>query len=82
MAKKEAGWNPTLLDLLKEKATIIFEDGFELSGDPAVGSIHTNLENVDPSIMRSRSYKLSIHGLEQALKAIMEEREKRDRDYQ
>lgn len=79
---KQAGWNPTLLDLLKEKATVIFLDGAKLSGDPAVGAIHTNLENADPSIMRRRSYKLSIHGLEQALKAIMEEREKSDLDYQ
>ncbi len=79
---KETTWNPTLMDLLKEKATVIFEDGFKLSGDPAVPAIHTNLENVDPSIMRSRSYKLTVHGLELALKAIMEEREKRDRDYQ
>lgn len=79
---KEAGWNPALLDLLKEKATIIFEDGFQLSGDPATGAIHTNLENADPLIMRSRSYKLNSHGLELALKAIMEEREIRDREYQ
>ncbi len=79
---KEAVWNPTLLDVLKGKARVTFEDGFWLSGDPAVPAIHTNLENVDPSIMRSRSYKLTSRGLELALKAIMEEREKRDRDYQ
>lgn len=79
---KEAGWNPTLMDLLNEKARITFEDGFWLSGEPVNGIIHTNLENVDPSLMSSRSYKLTFHGLELALKAIMKEREKRDRDYQ
>lgn len=75
---KEAGWNPTLLDLLKEGARITFQDGLVLSSDPANGAIHTHLDYD----RRIRGYKLNIHGLEQALKAIMEDRAESDRQTQ
>lgn len=75
---KETRWNPTLLDLLKEPGARISLIHFALSSNLALGEIYLHLGMGDGT----RTYKLNIHGLEQALKAAMEYHEKEERQYQ
>jgi len=75
---KEAKWNPTLMDLLKEPQARISLLHFELSSNLALGEIYLSLGMGDGT----RTYKLSIQGLERALKAGVEYAEKEERQYQ